>query len=65
MMKKCSFCKQPLADEPAFEVCKKCGHAIWGEKMFNAIKENMEKAKQVGDLYQGSVTEDQHFRKAI
>ena len=58
MVKKCSFCKQSLEDESAFEVCKKCGHQIWGEKMFQAIKDNMEKAKGVGDLYQGSVTDE-------
>ncbi len=62
MAKKCSFCKQIIPDDFAFEVCKKCGHQIWGEKMFNAIAENMRKAKDVGDLYQGSVTED--LRKA-
>lgn len=56
MAKRCSFCKTEIADSSAFEVCKKCGHAIWGEKMFNAIRDNMEKAKETGDLYQGSVT---------
>mgnify|MGYP001560532913 CR=1 FL=1 len=57
MVKKCSFCKAELQGEPAFEVCKSCGIKIWGERMFNAIAQNMEGARDNGDLYQGSVTE--------
>ena len=56
MVIKCSFCKEEIAEKSAFEVCQKCGIKIWGEKMFKAIQSNMEKAKEVGDLYQGSVT---------
>lgn len=56
MVKKCSFCRKEIAADPAFEVCQSCGYKIWGEKMFKAIVENMEKAREVGDLYQGSVT---------
>lgn len=56
MSKKCSFCKTELQGEPAFEVCKSCGIKIWGEKMYNAIAQNMEGARDNGDLYQGSVT---------
>lgn len=29
----------------------------WGERMFNAIVENMQGAKESGDLYQGSVSQ--------
>lgn len=57
MMKKCSFCKVELESEPAFEVCRSCGIKIWGEPMFRAISQNMEDARDKGDLYQGSVTE--------
>ncbi len=57
MAKKCSFCKAEIEDDSAFEVCKKCGYKIWGEKMFNVISENMRNAREEGDLYQGSVTE--------
>ena len=56
-MKICTFCKKEIPEDSAFEVCEKCGHQVWGEKMFNAIVENMEKAKEEGYLYQGSVTE--------
>ena len=57
MVKHCIFCKKKISENCAFEVCQECGHAIWGELMFKAIVENMEKAKEVGDLYQGSVSE--------
>ncbi len=65
MTKKCSFCKAEISDDSAFEVCKTCGHKIWGEKMFNAIDDNMKKARDVGDLYQGSVTDVPVRRKAL
>ncbi len=56
-MKKCGFCKSAISDDRAFEVCDRCGHGIWGDKMFNAIKTNMDSAKEKGDLFQGSVGE--------
>lgn len=57
MAKKCGFCKAQIIDERAFEVCDRCGHGIWGDKMFAAIKKNMDDANAKGDLFQGSVTE--------
>ncbi len=56
MGKKCSFCKSAIAEECVFEVCQNCGYKIWGEKMFKTIVSNMENARDVGDLYQGSVS---------
>jgi hypothetical protein len=56
MVSKCSFCKVELTDDRAIEVCDKCGHGIWGPKMFGAIISNMGSAREKGDLYQGSVT---------
>ncbi len=56
MVKKCGFCKSSIPDDKAFEVCDRCGFGIWGEKMFSAIKGNMESAKDKGDLYQGSIS---------
>ncbi len=58
MVTKCGFCKNVLDDGRAFEVCERCGHGIWGEKMFNTIKNNMDNAKVKGDLFQGSVTDN-------
>ena len=56
MAKKCGFCKSELADEEAFEVCHRCGEGIWGAKMFKTIKDNMNGARDKGNLYQGSVS---------
>ncbi len=55
MVNKCGFCKVEIPDAQAFEVCEKCGHSIWGDKMYKAIVDNMQGAKTKGDLYQGSV----------
>lgn len=57
MVTKCGFCKTVINEDRAFEVCDRCGHGIWGEKMFNTIKNNMDQAKQKGDLFQGSVSD--------
>ncbi|MEA3414139.1 MAG: hypothetical protein U9Q99_01275 [Nanoarchaeota archaeon] len=49
-MKKCIYCKTEIEDECVVDFCEKCGKGVWGEKMFNAIKENMEDAKKNGTL---------------
>ena len=33
-----------------------CGFQVWGKTMFNAIVQNMESAREDGNLYQGSVS---------
>ena len=49
-MKKCLYCGKELADDCVVDFCKKCGVNVWGEKMFNAIIQNMEDAKRKGNL---------------
>jgi hypothetical protein len=56
MVKRCGFCKVDIPEAQAFEVCKRCGEGIWGPKMFEAIKKNMDDAQGKGDLFQGSVS---------
>ena len=56
MAKKCIYCKNEISNESVIDFCKRCGIGVWGEKMFNAIVESMEKARDAGDLHQGSVT---------
>ncbi len=64
-MKNCIYCKIKIADDVVVDVCKSCGHKVWGERMFNAIIKNMENARDVGDLYQGSVTKDMPINSSV
>ena len=56
MMGKCVYCKAEITDNRAIDICDPCGHAVWGLKMFGAVKSNTGSARDKGDLYQGSVT---------
>lgn len=56
MVKRCVYCKVEIDQDSVVDVCRRCGIGVWGEKMFNAIIENMQGAKEAGDLYQGSVS---------
>ena len=56
MGKRCIYCKTDIDDNSVVDVCVRCGHGVWGEKMFSAIIQNMENAREVGDLHQGSVS---------
>jgi|TARA_B100001971_G_C18233738_1_gene565687 hypothetical protein len=51
-MKKCMYCKCDLEDQNVIEFCDRCGRGVFGEKMFNAIVQNMNEASQRGDLDQ-------------
>jgi len=52
-MKKCIYCKTDVAEESIIDFCERCGKGAFGEKMFNAIIQNMEEANERGDLDQG------------
>ena len=55
-MGRCVYCKTEINDERAVDVCDMCGRRVWGDKMFNAIKENMGSSRERGDLNQGLVS---------
>jgi hypothetical protein len=55
MAKKCVYCRNDIADNRAVDVCDRCGVGVWGYKMFKAIIEGMDNAREKGDLMQGSV----------
>ena len=54
-MKKCIYCNSEIPMESVIDFCERCGIGVFGHKMFNAIVENMENARDRGDLLQGSV----------
>jgi len=56
MAKKCIYCKCEIHDDSVVDFCEKCGHGVFGKKMFNAIVENMTKAREKGDLHQGLIS---------
>ncbi len=60
MAKKCIYCKKEIDETSVVDVCSECGVAVWGKKMFQAILDNMQKARDAGDLYQGLVTDTSH-----
>ena len=57
MAKHCIYCKEKIHKESVIDVCQRCGVGVWGEKMFKAIVLGMEKSRDAGDLFQGSVNE--------
>ena len=50
MTKKCIYCNSEIHDESVIDFCERCGVGVWGEKMFKAIKKNMEDARENDDL---------------
>lgn len=58
MVSKCVYCSKDLEAESVVDVCMVCGVGVWGEKMFQTIRDNMENARDAGDLHQGSVGEE-------
>ena len=58
MAKNCVYCKASLDELSVIDVCQRCGVGVWGDKMFKAIVDGMEKSRDSGDLFQGSVVEN-------
>ena len=52
-MKKCVYCGKEVSEESVIDVCGTCGVSVWGDKMFQAILENMTDARDRGTLFQG------------
>lgn len=50
MVKKCLFCGTEISDNCVIDFCDKCGVNHFGLKLFETIKNNMEDARERGDL---------------
>jgi uncharacterized UBP type Zn finger protein len=50
MTKKCIYCSAGISEDSVIDFCDNCGTRVWGDKMFKAIKENMENARNEGNL---------------
>lgn len=59
MVKKCIYCNDEIHDESVIDFCERCGKNVWGDKMFEAIINNMEDARDRGDLCHSRVDEEQ------
>ncbi len=53
-MRKCIYCKCNVSNDSVIDFCERCGKGVFGERMFNAIVENMQEAEERGDLDQGA-----------
>lgn len=59
MSKKCLYCGKELDDSCVVDFCNRCGVGVFGERMFNTIINNMEDARDRGDLCHSSSEEPQ------
>jgi len=50
MSKKCLYCGSELHENCVIDFCERCGVSVWGRKMFDTIVDNMENAREKGDL---------------
>lgn len=50
MSKKCIYCGAEISDNSVIDFCERCGVKVWGKKMFDTIVQNMERARENGDL---------------
>lgn len=57
-MKKCIYCKKEISDRSVIDFCDGCGVGVWGRKMFDTIKKNMEDARETGNLVSTNTNPD-------
>lgn len=58
MVKNCIYCSAEIDSTSVVDMCQKCMHSVWGEKMTQAILDNMQREKDAGNLELGRVSEE-------
>jgi len=47
---RCVYCKSEIHDNRSMEICDRCGVNVWGAKMFSAIRQATDEARDNNDL---------------
>ena len=56
MAKRCIYCKTDIEQNCVVDMCPRCMHGVWGEKMTNLIVSRMNEEKAKGNLELGRVS---------
>ena len=62
MAKKCIYCGTEIPNESVIDFCDRCGVGVWGQKMFSAIKKQMEDARTKDDLCSTNMNFNKDFK---
>ena len=56
MAKRCIYCKTDIEQNCVVDMCPRCMHGVWGEKMTNLNVSRMNEEKAKGNLELGRVS---------
>ncbi len=65
MVKKCVYCFVKVDEGSVVDMCERCMHQVWGEKMTKVIIENMENERNKGNLDLGNVGGMSNIREIV